>query len=95
MSTDAILKPSDFDTLVGTELPLADAAIALTLESVTPLRPHALREEPFALVLRLPAGWRGDQGLYALAHPRLGRVEVFCTPIEPAGGCARLEAVFN
>lgn len=95
MPADGILKPSDFEALVGTELPLADCDIALTIEALTPHAPHALRAEPFSLVLRLPAGWRGDQGLYALVHPRLGRIEVFCTPIEPAAGCARLEAVFN
>lgn len=95
MSTDTLLKPSDFETLIGTDLPVRESEIALQIDAVTRLTPHALRAEPFSLVLRLPAGWQGAQGNYGLLHPALGWLEVFCTPIEPAAGCARLEAVFN
>lgn len=95
MSAELELRPCDFETLIGTSLPLLDSGIALTVDAVTPLTPHALRAEPFALVLRLPSGWQGQQGLYTLEHPVRGRIDLFCTPVEPHDGCARLEAVFN
>jgi hypothetical protein len=93
--TTEVLEPSDFEPLLGACLGVPDAGIELTVESVTRLTPHALRAAPFALVLRLPRGWQGQQGLYTLEHPQRGRIELFCTPIEPRDDCARLEAVFN
>lgn len=95
MSTDPLLKPSDFETLIGTDLPVRESEIALRINTLTRLTPHSLRAEPFALVFRLPAGLQGVQGSYQLLHPTLGWIDVFCTPIEPVDGCARLEAVFN
>lgn len=95
MSVDQSFAPADFADLVGTELRLADSELALTVDTVTPLRAHALREQPFSLILRVPPGYRAAQGMYALEHPRLGRIELFCAPIEPVQGHARLEATFN
>lgn len=95
MAESRPLVPADFADLVGTSLRLSGSELALVVDSVTPLRAHALREQPFSLVLRVPAGYQGTQGIYALEHPRLGRIEVFCAPIEPAQGQARLEATFN
>ncbi len=89
------LVPADFADLVGASLRLVDSELALVVDSVTPLRTHALREQPFSLILRVPAGYQGAQGMYALEHPRRGRIELFCAPIEPVQGQARLEATFN
>lgn len=95
MSVEQSFAPADFADLVGTELRLSDSALALTVDTVMPLRPHALRAEPFSLILRVPTGYHAAQGMYALEHPRLGRIELFCAPIEPVQGQARLEATFN
>jgi hypothetical protein len=95
MSDDLSFAPADFADLIGTELRLADSELALTVDTVMPLRPHALRAEPFSLILRVPAGYKAAQGIYTFEHPRRGRIELFCAPIEPVQGQARLEATFN
>ena len=56
----------------------------------------APRQEPFALVFAGPSETPFAQGLYALDHPELGRLEIFLVPIGPGpDGRHRYEAVFN
>ncbi len=72
--------------------------IPLTLVGVRRAQeqPHAPRTDPFSLTFTGPAGFGFTQGMYALDHDALGRLELFLVPRQPlADGLPRLEAVFN
>ena len=95
-----MLSPGDFQDLdAPLTLDLAGGAtpvtIALAVESVRTLPSHRMREAPFALVLRGPRAPLLRQAIYALTHPRLGRIDIFLVPIAQDAECARYEATFN
>ena len=87
--------PEDFESLRGSELPLAHTEHALQVDSVERLRSPSPRPAPFSVTLLVPEGLRGNQGIYTLIHPALGELELFLVPIEPKNGRSRLELVFN
>jgi hypothetical protein len=97
---DTTLVPGDFRSLdapltVELRVDGKPATIALAVESVEDLPPHRLRPAPFSLILRGPRTPLLPQATYALAHPRLGPVEVFLVPIAQDAQGARYEATFN
>ncbi|MGE5097171.1 MAG: DUF6916 family protein [Betaproteobacteria bacterium] len=83
--------PLQLDVRIGG----APAAVALTVESVTPLLPHRLRGDPFSVILRGPREPALPQATYALRHPRLGVIEVFLVPVAQDATTRRYEATFN
>lgn len=95
------LRAATFRPHVGTAFAvrLSDADdVPLTLVAVdeAPEQPHAPRPDPFSLTFTGPAGLGFTQGLYALHHDTLGRLDLFLVPRQPAAdGLPRLEAVFN
>lgn len=89
------LKPEHFDDLIGMQIPLTGSELALTLKSVDRLKSPSPRAQPFSLTLQAPINTQGSQGIYTLAHPQLGALEVFLVPIAPVDGFPRFEAVFN
>jgi hypothetical protein len=89
------ITPEDFESLCGSELPLANTEHRLKVQSIERLRSPSPRAVPFSVTLLAPAGTRGDQGIYTLVHPTLGALELFLVPIEPRDGHSRFEIVFN
>ena len=70
---------------------------ARALEPRPGLAHLGIREDPFSLLFRVPAGTTLCQGCYTLEHPRFEAVTLFLVPISPPGGSARLvlQAVFG
>ena len=94
------LVPGDFEALaepLGLSVRIGDNTLELPLavESVRPLPPHRFRAAPFSLILRGPQAPLLAQGIYALDHPRHGRVELFLVPISRDASGARYEVTFN
>lgn len=98
------LTAADFDPLCGSAFALEVApgrVVAADLVSVTALGvPPARTGEPprrrgFSLVFRAKGPDRWPQGIYPLAHDRLGRLDVFFVPIGRDDEGLLLEAVFN
>jgi hypothetical protein len=94
------LRPEDFRSLdapltIDLRVGEASARLELAVESVQDLPPHRLREAPFSLVLRGPRAPLLAQATYALAHPRLGPIELFLVPIGQDAQSTRYEATFN
>ncbi len=89
------IMPEDFESLCGSELPLANNEHRLKVDSIERLRSPSPRAAPFSVTLLAPEGMRGGQGLYTLVHPALGELALFLVPIEPKDGRSRLELVFN
>ena len=86
-----------FAPLAGDEFAVAQAAITVRLETVTPggeQRDPALRT-PFSLLFRGPPAPILPQRIYALEHAVLGTFEIFLVPLEPDAEGARYEAVFG
>src|SRR5690606_10365455 len=66
------------------------------LHEVTSLGAHGPRPVPsFSATLAAPDGTQLAQGVYALEHPTLGRLELFLVPIGPKDGHPAYEIVFN
>jgi hypothetical protein len=91
----SLIVPEDFETLLGSELPLAGTEHALEVALVERLPSPSPRAEPFSVTLLTPQGLQGHQGEYVLVHPRLGELSLFLVPIEPKDGRSRMEIVFN
>lgn len=88
----------DFEPLLGQDLVCraGDAALALQLEQVWRSPYPTGRELPgFSLFLRGPAQPSLGQGMVALAHPQLGELSLFMTPIGRDAQGMRYEIVFN
>ncbi len=51
--------------------------------------------ETFSLMLDGPAEPRLGQGIYELAHPRMGTHAIFIVPVQDLAPGIRYEAVFN
>lgn len=70
--------------------------LPLKLLEVKPLGMGGPRPVPsFSVTLAAPVGTQLAQGVYALAHPTLGRLELFLVPIAPKDGQPACEIVFN
>lgn len=72
-------------------------ATVLTLTQVRATGPAFAdgAREPFTLRFRSDAATALPQGIYPLAHPDLGTLEIFIVPIAVEDGAAVYEAVFN
>jgi len=67
-----------------------------TLTEVNALKGRKLDGTPaFSLVFEGPRAPAWEQGLHALHHPRLGRLEVFLVPIACSDTTTRYEAIFH
>ena len=103
------LTAQDFASHVGStfQVELADGSTAsLELIEARTLDARGDRStvphprQPFAIVFRAPASLQWEQGIHALEHAELGRMEIFLVPIGPSSGEvrsgeARLEAIFG
>ena len=69
--------------------------VAELVESALLSSPSPRAVPPFRAVLRGPAGWRGEQGIYRVRHPTLGALELFLVPIAQRDGRMDLELVCN
>ncbi len=72
----------------------AGDALVLELVSVSELRTTGW-QEGFSLEFRGPAPIPLRQGIHALDHKQLGRLELFLVPIGLDGGSMRYEAIYN
>lgn len=91
----SLIVPDDFESLLGSKLPLAESEHALEVAQVERLPSPSPRTAPFSVTLLTPEGLHGRQGEYVLVHPKLGALTLFLVPIEPKDGRSRLELVFN
>ncbi len=66
----------------------------LQLTQVSDLRATP-KQEIFSILLRGPADRLLPQGIYNLAHQRMGRFDLFLVPVARDGDGAYYEAVFN
>jgi hypothetical protein len=92
------LSLEDFLPLVGTEVEVSafGHGARMKLREATAIRsPSPRATPPFQLVLSAPATWRMPQGMFRLAHPKLGDIEMFAVPIGPDGDSFCYEIVFN
>lgn len=88
----------DFAGLAGQSLPAeaGEHCFEFRVESAQASPHPSGRALPgFSLYLRGPAGMRLGQGVYALEHPRHGRLQLFMTPIRVDADALIYEAVFN
>ena len=90
-----------FTPLVGESfrIQLADASyLDLVLNEVNSLAATTAgtdRRVPFGLLFRDPGRRVLPQSIYALEHPKLGRLDLFIVPIGPDAGGMRYEAIFT
>lgn len=95
------LTAADFEPLAGvgfTAAPPGRAQIELELVEVRTLRgPPAAQtgRRSFALLFRARTADHLPQGTVALAHDRLGRLDVFLVPVGRDADGLLLEAIFN
>jgi len=75
----------------------AAAPLALELVEATAGKPSSVgsRRTPFSLLFRGPHQPVLPQKIYALAHERLGRLEIFIVPLGLDGEGMRYEAIFT
>lgn len=74
--------------------------IEAQLLEVNPLAENRLpagveRRTPFSLLFRVASGIRVPQRIYPLAHPQLGRLDIFLVPVRQDPEGLVLEAIFN
>jgi hypothetical protein len=94
-STDlATLRLEHFAALLEQGFVVLETPYSFILESAktAPTRPDAPREA-FSLLFSSPVP--AQQGVYALHHPALGRLEIFLVPVAQDGAGVQLEAVFS
>jgi hypothetical protein len=95
-----VLRPAHFQGLsepLEVDLAAGSAArrVLLAVKSVTALRAHHLREEPFSLLLSGPHEPLLPQATYRVRHPVLGPVEMFLVPVARDASSVDYEAIFN
>lgn len=69
--------------------------LAFSVVESRDLPPISPREAPFALVLEGPRDPHLPQGIYALVHPRHGRLDLFIVPVARDAEHTRYEVIFN
>jgi len=70
--------------------------LLLRLCAVAPLGVRGPRPQPpFSVTLSTPDGTQLEQGVYALEHPKLGRLDLFLVPIGMQSDGPGYEIVFN
>jgi hypothetical protein len=87
----------DFAPLAGQAFVLPEPLPTLTLVRATPARrPAPPPARPgFSLLFRGPDSAPLGQGMYPLAHPAFGTLEIFLVPVGAGDGMREYEAVFN
>src|SRR4051812_48402283 len=76
------------------ELQADGGAVPLKLAKVDPVGNSGRPGGAFSLILVAPQGPWLPQGIYPVAHPSLGTMEIFLVPIGPAAGGNGYQAVF-
>jgi hypothetical protein len=96
------LAVTSFQPLIGDvfeiDPPIEDID-ALTLDNVAGLTSPGTRSpgfrDPFRLLFRGPATAILPQGIHALRHKTLGRLEIFLVPLQPDAEGPMYEAIFG
>ena len=92
------LSLEDFLPLVGTDVDVSafGKTARMNLREASAIKsPSPRATPPFHPVLSAPPTWRTPQGMFRLAHPKLGDVEMFAVPIGLDGDDFCYEIVFN
>jgi hypothetical protein len=92
------LRKEDFEPLVGQNVKVTAGSLSAELEvaEATALKsPSPRATPPFRVILRSREGWRAPQGMFRIAHPTLGDLELFAVPIGPDGQGLCYEILFN
>ena len=99
LPTEELFREAIGDTL---EMRLSpDASVQIVMVEVTSLgerdvRPETgIRARPFSVIFQGPHDLEAPQGIYGLAHTRLGEFELFLVPLQPDSEGTRFEAVFG
>jgi hypothetical protein len=98
MTELAGLTAESFGDLLGDrfEVTAGGAPTELCLTEVVALGPAPPgARAPFSLVFTGSADGIRPQGIYALEHETLGRLELFLVPLAPDGTSARYQAIFS
>ena len=93
------LRAEDFDSQVATAFVVVGSGVDLSLDLVEVTR-HGVHEgaprpEPFSLLFTGPRAPALGQGMVALDHAALGRLEIFLVPVGEDRDVRRYEAVFG
>jgi hypothetical protein len=90
------LTAADFEPHIDTDFNVAEtsAPLALQLLEVRALGTALRSGGAFALTFRGPLAEPLPQAIYPLAHPRLGRLDIFIVPIARHNDGMRYEAIF-
>jgi hypothetical protein len=89
-----------FQPEVGSTFTIAftDDSFALALREATAVGyhdPQIHKRHPFALLFVCPDPRVLQQGIYAIDHERLGKLEIFIVPVAADGDGVHYEAIFN
>lgn len=100
MSADSLelLRLSHFADLVGTAVTIEFGAgpVAATIFEARSIGGHTPRPEGgFSVMLKADAGRRPTQGVFRLAHPQLGALELFMAPRRMEGALTVYEITVN
>lgn len=93
-----LLTAADFEPLVGAGFTAAGPGrdgLAAELLEVRLVRESCQTRPPFALLFRVRTRDQLPQGMFALTHERLERLELFLVPVGRDADGLLLEAVFN
>jgi hypothetical protein len=91
------IRPLEGASVVVT-LPSGKTCTAVLRSLVEHPAPTPLARAPFSFVLEMPrtaSTPQEAQGMIAIEHETLGRLEVFAVPLQPSGDVAPWEVVFN
>lgn len=93
----ATLTAADFEPERGKSFLLAAPGRELALELIEVRRlGHAVRVGgAFSLLFASTPGAIVPQGTYPVAHPTLGRLELFVVPLGPNNGANQYEVIFT
>jgi hypothetical protein len=91
------LKAADFEPHLGEEFTVsaADANVAFKLAQLERIGAALRAGGAFSLLFLSAPGPILPQGIYAMAHPTLGTLELFIVPLGPKDGQNRYEVVFT
>jgi hypothetical protein len=92
------LSLQDFLPLVGTDVEISafGQTTRMKLREATAIKsPSPRAMPPFHLVLSASPALRMPQGMFRLAHPELGDIDMFAVPIGPDGEGFCYEIIFN
>ncbi len=97
--------PADLATLtIDQFLPLRDATfelqgasgpLPLKLVKIDNVGNSGRTGGAFSLMFAAAKGSTFPQGIYRVAHPSLGAMEIFLVPVGPSGGGAGYQAIFT